>query len=108
MIVLEDLGIAQGWEKLSPTASTGITAALIEPTSGKMKGMKAKAALISVETNPIRIRLDGGTTAPTAANGVQLKADTYFTIVNLENIKNFRCIDVSAEAASAVHVQLFF
>ena len=107
MIVLEDLGIAQGWEKLSPTASTGITATLIEPTSGKMAGMKARTALIAVETYPIRIRLDGGTTAPTAANGIQLKADTYFTIVNLENIKNFRCINTSA-GASAVHVQLFF
>ena len=107
MIVLEDLGIAQGWEKINPTTSKGITAALIEPTSGKMAGMKARAALIAVETNPIRIRLDGGTTAPTADNGVLLKADTYFTIVNLENIKNFRCIDTSANA-SAVHVQLFF
>ena len=107
MIVLEDLGIAQGWEKLSPTSSIGITAALIEPTTGKMAGMKARAALIAVETFPIRIRLDGGTTAPTASNGIQLKADTYFTIVNLENIKNFRCIDTAA-GASAVHVHLFF
>ena len=107
MIVLEDLGIAQGWEKLSPTASTGITATLIEPTSGKMAGMKARAALIAVETNPVRMRLDGGTTAPTADNGVLLKADTYFTMVNLENIKNFRCMNTIA-GASAVHVQLFF
>ena len=107
MIVLEDLGIAQGWEKINPTSSKGITATLIEPTSGKMAGMKARAALIAVETNPIRIRLDGGTTAPTADNGILLKADTYFTIVNLENIKNFRCINTSA-GASAVHVQLFF
>lgn len=106
MYIIEDLGIAAGWEKLSPTTSTGITATLIEPTTGKMAGMKARAALVAVETAPIRIRLDGGTTAPTASNGVQLKADTYFTVINLENIKNFRCIDVSA--ASAVHVQLFF
>ena len=105
--VLEDLGIAQGWEKLSPTASTGITASLIEPTTGKMAGMKARAALIGVESYPIRFRLDGGTTAPTATNGMQLKADNYFTMINLENIKNFRCIDTAA-GASAVMVLLFF
>ena len=107
MIVLEDLGIAQGWEKIEPTSSLGITAALIEPTSGKMKGLKARAVLIAVELFPIRIRLDGGTTAPTATNGIQLKADSYFTVINLENIKNLRMIDTSA-GASDVMVQLFF
>ena len=107
MIVLEDLGIAQGWEKIEPTTSTGITASLIEPTSGKMKGMKARAALIAVELFPIRLRLDGGTTAPTATNGIQLKADTYFTVVNLENIKNLRMINTTA-GESDVMVQLFF
>ena len=105
MIVLEDLGNQYGWEKLSPTSSTGITSNIIQPIAGPYKGMTAKAILIGVETNPIRIRLDG--TAPTASNGLLLKADTYYTIVNAANIKGFACIDTSA-GASAVMVLAFF
>ncbi len=105
MIVLEDLGNQYGWEMLNPVTSTGITAALMEPTTGPYKGMKPRAALISVETQPVRIRTDG--TAPTAANGMQLKADSYYTIINYENIKKFACIDTGA-GASDVHILLFF
>jgi len=105
MIVLEDLGNQYGWEKLSPTASTGFTASIIQPTSGPYKGMMAKAALISVETNPIRFRNDGVT--PTATNGMLLNSGSYYTMINAENIKNFRCID-TATGASAVHVLMFF
>jgi len=57
--VLEDLGNQYGWEKLSPaTSAVGITASLIKPTAGPYKGMMAKAALIAVETAPVRIRMD--------------------------------------------------
>lgn len=105
MLVLEDLGNQQGWEKINPTTSKGITASLIHPTTGKNAGLKAKAALIAVETQPIRFRMDG--TAPTATTGTLLKSDTYYTIINTENIKNFRCIDTAA-GASDVMVLLFF
>ncbi len=70
MLVLEDLGNQYGWEKLSPTSSTSITATIIQPTGGPYKGMTAKAILINVETNPIRIRMDG--TAATATDGMLL------------------------------------
>ena len=90
MLILEDLGNQFGWEKINPTSATGITSTIIKPTSGAYKGMDAKAVLINVETNPIRIRMDG--TAPTASNGMLLKADTYYTIVNAANIRNFLCI----------------
>ena len=105
MYVLEDLGNQYGWEKVEPTSALGITASLIQPTSGPYKGMTAKAALIAVELFPIRIRMDG--TDPTASNGVQLKADTYFTIINAENIKKLSMIDTSA-GASDVMVLLYF
>jgi len=105
MIVLEDLGNQQGWEKITPSASIGITASLIRPTTGKNAGLTAKAALIGVETNPIRIRMDG--TAPTATNGLLLKADSYLTIINAENISNLLMIDDGATTA-AVMVLLFF
>ena len=105
MFVIEDLGNQTGYEKLSPTTSTGFTKTLIKPTSGTYKGKQAQAVLIAVETQPIRIRLDA--TAPTADAGVLLKADVYYTIINPENVKNFLCIDTSA-GASAVHCLFFF
>ncbi len=105
MLVLEDLGDQYGWEKINPTSAAGITATIIQPTGGLYKGMTAKAMLINVETNPIRIRMDG--TAATATDGMLLKADTYYTVINAANIRNFSCIDTSA-GASAVHVLAFF
>jgi len=105
MIVLEDLGNQYGYEALAPTSSTGITSTLIRPTSGPYAGMTPRAVLIGVETQPIRFRMDG--TAATADNGVLLKADSYFTMINFENIKNFRCIDTAA-GASKVTVLVFF
>lgn len=105
MYVIQDMGNQYGWEKLSPTASTGFTTSVIKPTSGDYKGMQARAVLIGVETQPIRFKLSGD--AATATNGLQIKADNTYLIVGRENVRNFRCIDTSA-GASAVHVLPFF
>ncbi|MCK4554922.1 hypothetical protein KAU19_08295 [Candidatus Parcubacteria bacterium] len=105
MFIIEDLGNQHGYEKLSPTGATGFTAAKIKPISGVYKGQMAKAVLINIETQPVRVRMDG--TDATAANGLLMKADTYYTIINPENIKNFSCIDTAA-GASAVHCLFFF
>lgn len=98
MEILEVLGDCSGYEKLAPTTSTGFTATKIKPTSGVGKNTNAKAVLIGVETQPVRIRLDG--TAPTATEGLLLKADTYYTVVGEVNVKNFHCIDTVAGASS--------
>jgi len=104
MIVLEDLGNNTGYEKLTTaTTAKNITASLIKPTTGFYKGIMAKAVILSVETNPVRILMNG--TAVTNSTGIQLKADTYFTITNAENIKNISLIDVSG--AGFVHVLVF-
>lgn len=105
MLVLEDLGNQYGYEKINPTAAKSITAAIIKPTGGPYKGMDARAILINVETNPIRIRMDG--TAPGATTGMLLKADTYYTIINAANIRNFSCIDTSAGAADVMVLAFF-
>ena len=105
MIVLEDLGNQYGYEKLTTaTTAKNIAADKLKPTSGPYKGMQARAALLAVEANPVRIRMDG--TAVTNSTGIQLKADTYFTVVNAENVKKISLIDVSG--AGYVHVLLFF
>ena len=104
MIVLEDLGNQYGYEKLAPTVSTGITKSIYKPTSGIYKGQLARAVLVGVETHSIRFREDGGT--PDATEGMLIAASNYHTIVNPENIINFRCIDCSG--ASSVKILAYF
>jgi hypothetical protein len=104
MIVLEDLGNQYGYEKLAPTTSTGITKSVYNPTTGLYKGRMARAVLVGVETHSIRFREDGS--APTSSEGMLIAASNYHTIVNPENIKNFRCIDCSG--ASSVKILPYF
>jgi len=66
MIIYEELGDAGSYEALSPTTATGITASLRHPTSGIHKGRMARAALIVVETQAIRFRIDGTYPDPSA------------------------------------------
>ena len=104
-IVTEFLGEAGGWEKLSPTASTGVTSSVRVPTSGTHLGKQARAMLIAVEDNPIRFKLNGD--APTATDGIKISAGQNYTVIGVQNVRNFRCIDTAA-GASAVHLIVFF
>ena len=99
-----ELGDASGYEALSPTASTGITSTLLTPTSGQFINHSAVAALISVETNPVRMMLNGD--AATADNGIKIDAGQSYEIVGGANVKNFRCMD-TATGASSVKVIVF-
>lgn len=105
MIITESHGKQSGYEKLEPTAATGITASLVTPTTGAYIGLSAKVAVIKALTNAINFRMDG--TNPTATDGMQLAAGDYWVIESTGNIKNFRCIDTAA-GASDVRVLLFF
>jgi len=113
MFTFEDLGNNGGYEKLAPTTSTGISASLLLPSTGNYADNPARAALVSVETNPIRYRMDG--TAPTATEGLLLPAGSYLTVSNPAyltvsnpaNVKNFRCIDTAA-GASSVKILVFY
>ena len=105
MIINEELGDAGTYEALAPDTATGITSTIRHPTSGFYKGKMARAAMIIVETNPIRFRIDG--TAPAAGVGIPIATGQNIIITGTNNVKNFSCIDQSA-AASAVHVQVYF
>jgi len=105
MIVNEELGDAGGYEALSPTSATGITASLRHPTSGIHKGRMARTAQIVVETNAIRFLLDG--TDATANNGLLVQAGQNVTITGVNNVKNFSCIDTAA-GASSVKIIVYF
>jgi len=105
MEVIENLGDQYGYEELAPTTSTGFTSTVITPTSGTYAGMTARAALIGVETHPVRFRMDG--TDPTATEGVILNKDNYYTIIGQLNVRNFHCID-TAVGASSIKCLFFF
>jgi len=106
--VTEIPGIPTGHETITPSASTGITAGLILPTSGNYQ-FNAVAALITVENYAINFTLDG--TAPTAAAGTNVGHVLYvgdsFLIRGAVAVNNFRCIDRVAGSASSVKITVF-
>jgi len=104
MIVREELGTADLHEKLNPTSATGVTSTLLKPTSGTYNGKCATALLITVETNPIRFRIDGTDASTTTGHLVQVGES--ITIVGGVNANNFSCID-TATGASNVYVTIF-
>lgn len=67
--------------------------------------LPAKEALIDVETNGVRFRIDG--VAPTATVGHFLAAGSSMVIKGMDNLRKFRCIDTSA-GASSVKVTVYF
>lgn len=94
------------YEKLAPTASTGITPALLNSNSNG----QAKGALISIETNSINYTLDG--TAPTASDGTNVGhealATTTLVIRGINNLKQFKMINRLAANPSVVKVTPLF
>lgn len=105
MIVREELGTADLHEKINPSSVKGITATLLKPTSGTYAGKCAIALLITVETYPIRFRIDGSDA--TTITGHLVQVGESITIVGGVNVNNFSCIDTAA-GASNVYVTVFF
>ena len=61
------LGDAIGHEVLTATGAVGITASVLQPTTGNFIGITARSALVTVESFTTRFRVDG--TAVTATTG---------------------------------------
>ena len=103
-------GIAGGYESLTTATAVGFTSAKIAPTTGSYVGKKARAALISIETAPIRFTLDGTTptvTAGTAAGHIMYPGDS-FVALGENNIENFRAINEVAASGAVVKCTYFF
>ena len=104
-------GVADQHEVITTAAAVGFTAAKILPTSGDFIGIKARAALISVETADIRFTIDGTTPVITATGGgvghLLCNGDSY-EIYGENNVSNFRCINaVNASGAKVRCTYLF-
>lgn len=82
-------------------AAMGITSTLVDrPSTTNGQSRTAEYALLTVETNSIRYRTDG--TAPTAAVGHLLVAGDVLVLDNLDDIRRFKAIQVSAGASVQV------
>ena len=96
-------GTASYFETLtfaSTPASTAISAAI--KTQGTIK---AKSALVTVETQAIRFTLNGS--AASATNGHKLSADQSMWIEGFQNVDGFRCISLTDNTA-VVKITTYF
>jgi hypothetical protein len=89
-VVISDF-IASSFESITvSTVSIGVTAALLTEDAGNGKVLRASKVFLSVETNPVRLRWDGGD--PTAALGHLLTAGTSIEIEGEKNVRQLRMI----------------
>jgi hypothetical protein len=105
-------GVADQHERLSATltASVGFTSSKILPTTGDFIGLRARSALISVETADIRFTIDGTTPTTTALGGIGhlLQVGSSYEINGEQNIENFRCINAVASSGSILQCTYLF
>lgn len=102
---------AGAYEKITPgDTSTGITAAIREPTSGEFNKKNAIAALITVEDNTINFTLDGTAATATAGTnaGHKVTVGQSYLVEGRGSVTAFRCIDAVSGSASIVKVTTFF
>ena len=103
-------GVAAYYEKIATASATGPTSAKIAPTTGNFAGVKARAALISVETADIRFTIDGTTPTTTATTGVGhlLVTGSSWEVLGEANVANFKAINAVGSSGAVVHLTYLF
>jgi len=86
---------ARGFETLAPGNATALP---ITEAVRVISNEPAKRAVITVETNSIRYRKDGG--APTSAVGHLVATGVEFVIEGEANVRNFRVISTNVAGSS--------
>lgn len=79
-----------------PTGVVGFTATKIKPTSGLYSGIEADFAMVTVESNSIRYRLDG--IDPSSSEGHLTAASDGFELHSATLIRNFKTTRVTSDA----------
>lgn len=88
------------------TTAIGFTAAKLAPVAGAYAGKKAEAALVTVETQPLRFRADGAN--PTAAEGhVLIAGDERYWYWGYHDLAKVKFIRKDASDAT-VKVSYFY
>ena len=89
-----------GFETIAPTSAKALTATLVQTAAG----VQAQTALVTVEAQQVRFRMDG--TAPTATVGHIIASGGSYVVEGHVAIKNLKFIDTAA-GASTVRVTTF-
>lgn len=87
-------GTPQAYRSYTPTVATGVHATDL---AGTADGLVPDAAIVTVETNPVRVRFDG--TNPAAAEGHLLPVGTVLVLKGRDAISKFKMIDTAAGAS---------
>lgn len=111
MYVHELIGEAGTYEKITPgNTATGLALAIRRPTTGKFKGLEARAILVTVEDQTVTVAFHG--VAPTAAAGTnlghKLAANDSLIVRGVESVKSFKVIDTVSGSAGTIKVTCFF
>lgn len=72
------------------------------------KGMWAQCALVCVITNTALVDIIGGTPDQTSLIGVPMVANSSILLKDINQIRQFKCIDYVASSSSIVQVTYFF
>lgn len=86
------------------TTAIGITSTLVHQQSASAPTRDARFAVITVESQPLRYRIDG--TNPDASTGHLLAAGDVLTLDNFDDIRRLRMIRSGASDSTAM-VTLF-
>ena len=72
------------------------------------KGMKARAMLINVYANTALCAWTGGKPDQTALIGQSMVANSSYVLTDINDIRNFKCVDYTASSASIVQLTFYF
>lgn len=75
---------------------------------GIVKGMQARAAIVTVLDNIALIECGGNTPDQSAKMGIPYEPFERFILSDINEIKNFYVIDYNRNAPTTIHVQYFF
>lgn len=94
----------------STATAVGLTSTTYFPTSGIHAGMMARSCLIEAIGFDINFTLNGTTPTITAGTnkGIVLAAGQNYTLTDINNIKNFKCINAADGSGATVKAIPFF
>lgn len=69
-------------------------------------GNEPVGALVSADTNNMRIRVDGG--SPSQSAGHELEAGDIIELLSLEEVRNLEWASAASAAAGELHITLYY
>ncbi len=107
----ESDGVAADFETITPgNTPTGFSVSKIAPVKDARAGLRAQAALVSVETNSITFCINGIAPTQTSGSAVchRMDAGQSYMVRGEENVAKFLCIDRVSGNTATVRATYFF